>query len=58
MTAEPSTWSRHRRFLFRFGCLYFLIYSFPFPLNAVPWDLFPERVRAAVGKQLFERWSH
>lgn len=35
----PAPWSARRRFLLRFGVVYFLLYSFPFPLSAIPFEL-------------------
>ncbi len=37
--AVPLEWSAPRRFLLRFGVVYFLLYSFPFPLGAIPFGL-------------------
>jgi len=70
-TAVPARppWSWPKAFLFRFGAIYFLLYSFPFPLNAIPFDwigheklpaAWSERVAkvaAWLGVQLFQRWN-
>ena len=33
---ESSEWSAPRKLLFRIACLYLLIYSFPYPLDYIP----------------------
>lgn len=33
---DPGSWSLSKRVLFRFGLLYFLLYSHPFPLHLIP----------------------
>ena len=34
--AQSTSWSTSAKFGFRFLCLYFLLYLFPFPLNSIP----------------------
>jgi len=62
-------WSWPKAFLFRFAAIYFLLYSFPFPLNAIPfewigheklgtaWSGQVGRFAAALNVEVFQRWS-
>lgn len=33
---EPLNWSLERKIIFRFFCAYFVLYTFPFPLDIIP----------------------
>lgn len=54
--ARPR-WAWPRRALFRFVFVYFLLYFFPFPLSAIPWQYLPERVSKAADAAIFTPWS-